>query len=120
MYSISSKIVKARKEHTCDLCCNKIDKGKKYRNQFNIESGETYTFKMHTHCENIAMELKMWDECYGGGLNDENFQETIKETFIQKMEIYHSEVFNYEHYQYPDFEGKLKFLCEHYEIPFNK
>ena len=32
---ISDKVVTARKEYYCELCISKINKGQKYRTQFN-------------------------------------------------------------------------------------
>lgn len=111
MIVLSSKVVIARKEHKCQLCCCKIEIGKRYNNQFNKQDDCVYTFKNHIHCQEIASKLKMYDYC-DYGLNDEGFYESIKEEFIRLMEIHESEVFNYDFYQYPIFPEQLKYVCE--------
>ena len=112
---ISSKIVKARKRHKCELCLCNIEVGEKYNTQFNKQDGDTYTFKNHIHCQEIASELKMYDYC-DYGLNDEGFYESIKEEFIKLMEQHNSQIFNYEHYKYPPFPNQLQYVCEFYKI----
>jgi len=114
MEIISSRIVKAKKHHVCGLCCSKIYIGTKYRNQFNKHDG-VYTWKNHLHCEEIAGKLKLYDEC-DYGLNDELFQEAIREEFIKLMEHHQSEVFNYQFYEYPIFYNQLKYVCEMHKI----
>ena len=111
MNQISSKIVKARKVHGCDFCFGKIQIGEKYRTQFNQYDGYVYSWKNHIRCEEIASELKMYDECYEG-LSSDLFQEYIREEFIKLQEQYNSEVFNYENYKYPSFDEQLNYVCE--------
>lgn len=113
MQRINSKTVVSRKEHICNLCNDKIEKGHKYRTQFNKLDGDTYTFKNHIHCGEIASRLKMYGEC-GYGLTDEIFQETIREEFVFLQELHNSEVFNYEHYRYPSFTEQLDYVCSYH------
>jgi hypothetical protein len=42
------KLQKARKDHECDLCHNKIPKGENYWREFNADSYTTR--KEHTNC----------------------------------------------------------------------
>lgn len=115
MNTISSKKQKARKEHKCNWCNCKILVGEIYRYQFIEFYGDTYAWKNHIHCEEIASKLKMFDYA-DYGVDEENFRETISEQFILIMEHHQSEVFNYEHYQYPSFEEQLKYVCEMHGI----
>ena len=48
--------IKARKEHTCDLCGRSIHKNTIYFYKF-IKDGEAYSFKTHCHCESILYYL---------------------------------------------------------------
>lgn len=113
METISSRIVTAKKHHVCGLCRTKIDIGTKYRTQFNKHDGGVYTWKNHLHCENIAGKLNLYDEY---GLNDEIFQEAILEEFIKLQQHHNSEVFEYEGFIYPNFDGRLKYVCEMHKI----
>ena len=73
---ISSNKIKARKDHVCDWCNLKIDKGKIYRKSFNVMDGDPFTWKNHIHCEKIAEHLKMFDDL-DYGLTEDLFQENI-------------------------------------------
>ncbi|MFH6944590.1 hypothetical protein [Flavobacterium sp. FlaQc-50] len=119
MEIISRTKPKALKNHICDWCNCKINKGTVYESSFCVQDGDTYTWKNHTHCENIASHLKMFDHDDGYGVTDEAFQETIREEYIRIMSIHHSEIYEYEHFKYPDFEGQLKFVCEFHKVEFN-
>jgi len=114
MQVISSKILKARKEHRCDLCLEKIEKGSQYERQFN-KINYVYTFKSHVYCKSIASHLNMYDDL-DFGLNDENFMETIRQEFIFLQELHNSEVFNYEHYRYPSFQEQLYYVCTYHLV----
>jgi len=72
-----------------------------------------YIFKNHIHCEKIAQELRMFGD---GPLDQDLFFENIREEYITIMEKYHSEIFNYEYFEYPNFKEQLDFVCKHYKI----
>ena len=112
METISYTTQKARKEHRCDWCNEKINIGETYAKLFYKED-DVYVWKNHIHCEKIAQELKMFDN---GSVSESDFYETIREEYVRIMEIHHSEVFNYEHFQYPNFKEQLDFVCEFYKI----
>lgn len=114
MQRISSKILVARKEHRCDLCLERIEKGSQYERQCN-KIDDIYTFKSHLYCRDIASHLKMYDYC-DYGLDDENFMETIRQEFIFLQELHNSEVFNYEHYVYPSFQEQLYYVCTYHLV----
>lgn len=118
MSTISFKKVKARKDHKCDWCEAKILKGNVYTKYFNVYEGEPFTWKNHIHCEEIASKLKMFDECADYGLDTDSFMEFIKEEYIRLMNLYHSEIFEYEFFEYPNFEERLKFVCEFHKVEF--
>jgi hypothetical protein len=42
---------KARKEHTCDLCINKIKKGESYIATAGKWEGDFFRHKLHIHCD---------------------------------------------------------------------
>lgn len=115
MIQLSNKIVKAKKVHFCQLCGSRIEKDQKYVYQFNKINDDAYAFKNHIHCGEIANKLKMYDEC-DEGLNDDAFQEHIKEEYIRLMEIHNYDVYNYEHFVSPPFDDRLKYVCEMHKI----
>lgn len=68
----------ARKEHICELCGCKINKGQKYYRQTNIYDGRIYDWIEHEECREIASKLDMFGECdYGEGLSSEVFEEIL-------------------------------------------
>ena len=115
METISTKEVKARKQHKCNWCGCKINIGTIYTTSFCVHDVDTYTWKNHIHCEEIASKLKMFDYA-DYGVDEENFQETIREEFIKLMKHHQSEVFNYQFYEYPIFPDQLKYVCEMHKI----
>jgi hypothetical protein len=116
MEIISVTKPKARKEHICNWCSCKIEKGSIYTNSFCVHDGETYTWKNHIHCEEIANKLKMFNYDDGYGVTDEAFQEAVREEYILLMQHYHFELYESEFFQYPNFEGKLAYVCEMHNI----
>ena len=68
----------ARKEHICELCSCKINKGQKYYRQTNIFDGRIYDWIEHEECREIASELDMYDGCdYDEGLTPDYFKEIL-------------------------------------------
>ena len=67
----------ARKEHICELCSCKINKGQKYYRQTNIFDGRIYDWIEHEECREIASKLDMYDECDDEGLSSEGFEEIL-------------------------------------------
>lgn len=54
--TLSNKEVKARKEHTCNYCGGKINKGEVYKN-YNLKYEDTmYTWKNHLKCSKLTSE----------------------------------------------------------------
>ena len=74
----------ARKEHICELCGCKINKGQKYYRQTNIYDGCIYDWIEHEECHQIASELDMYDECdYDEGLSSDYFKEILDDYIHQ-------------------------------------
>jgi len=67
------------------------------------------------HCEEIASKLKMYDEC-DEGLTEDNFYQSVREEFIILQQHHNSDIFEYEGFIYPNFEGQLKYVCEMHKI----
>ena len=72
----------ARKDHKCDFCYDVIHKGEQYQFQTNVFDGAIYNWKSHLRCEEIAAQLKMYDDC-DEGLTGEDFREIITESYYQ-------------------------------------
>lgn len=53
----------ARKEHICELCGGKINKGQKYHLQTNIYDGCIYEWVEHEECHQVSSELDMYGVC---------------------------------------------------------
>lgn len=70
------KETKARKEHTCDFCSNKIREGEFYIKSTHVYDGQVYDWKTHKHCAEIAHRLKMYDNC-DEGVTQDYFMESI-------------------------------------------
>lgn len=67
---------KAKKEHRCNFCNEKIAKREIYIKSTHKYDGEVYDWKVHLHCAKIAEQLKMYDNA-DEGVTEEIFQETI-------------------------------------------
>ena len=115
MEIISYTTPKAKKEHICDYCNDKIPIGQKYRRSF-CKEDEIYIWKNHLHCEEIMQKLGMFDE---DSVTQDLFVESVKEEYDRIMEIHESEIFNYEHFKYPSFSERLKYVCDFHKININ-
>ena len=74
----------ARKEHICDFCGCKINKGQKYYRQTNIYDGCIYDWIEHEECSQIASELDMYGECdFDEGLSPDNFRDILNDYIYQ-------------------------------------
>lgn len=75
----------ARKEHICDLCGGKINKGQKYYRQTNLYDGCFYEWVEHEECHQIASELDMYDKCDSDeGLTSGCFGDILDEYIYQE------------------------------------
>lgn len=78
MEVIRQQIVTARKDHKCDYCEQKIQKGQKYDYQFCVD-GEAYSWKSHLDCNELACALEMFDDGYDDGLTQNDFKTYVCE-----------------------------------------
>jgi len=111
--TISHVEVKARKNHSCDWCCAKIEVGEVYNKQTFTYDGSILTWKSHLSCISLATELNWFDEC-DEGLTESDFYENVIQKYMSVM----SEEFN-EAYESPDFVDppfleQLQFLKDKY------
>lgn len=75
----------ARKEHICELCGGKINKGQKYYRQTNIYDGRVYDWIEHEECGQVAYELDMYDECdIDTGLSSNDFGAVLDDYIHQE------------------------------------
>lgn len=75
----------SRKEHICELCGGKINKGQKYHRQTNIYDGCIYDFISHEECSQIAFELDMYDNCDSeDGLSPDYFKDILDDYIHQE------------------------------------
>lgn len=77
---ISDKVVTARKKYYCELCISKINKGQKYRTQFNKYFGDVGTFRAHTECCELSKIIVDADE---DGIDEDNFKEAMTD-YVRK------------------------------------
>lgn len=75
------KEVKANKDHRCNFCCEKINKGDNYITSTHKQDGIVYDWKTHKHCSGIADRLKMYENC-DDGLTSDDFQESIHSEYF--------------------------------------
>jgi hypothetical protein len=107
---------KARKQHVCDFCNNKIEIGETYDKQICSLDGSVYTWKSHIRCKIIAAKLKMYDECYGEGLTGDDFIEEIKGEYDNLMSKNFPEIYKNSNFKHPSFSDQLNFVCKHHDI----
>lgn len=82
MEMLSCKIVKARKEHLCNMCATKIAKGERYEHQTNKCDGRIYEWRTHLHCKKICSEI--WDYVDPDeGMTGDDFRDAVKELMHQ-------------------------------------
>lgn len=84
MFVLKNKIVRAKKDHTCNFCGVEIDKGEKYHLQViknDLTYKSIYTWKSHIKCMDIAHKLDMFKDCEDDGLPSDMFWEIIEETY---------------------------------------
>lgn len=73
METISIVKRKARKDHICDTCRSRIQKGEEYEISTNKDNGELYTWKQCYHCKPIV-ERMFKEGFYPDGATDQDFR----------------------------------------------
>lgn len=76
--------VKARNEHRCDFCGDKIIEGEIYCKSTHKNDGDIYDWKTHKNCAWIASKLRMYDDA-DEGVSGDDFQEHISQEFFDLM-----------------------------------
>ena len=81
MNQISSKRIKARKEHTCDMCNSKIYANEEYDLEVIENDGTLYNWKQCDHCKGVLtrMSLEGW---YPDGISNQMFSAFISDNQI--------------------------------------
>ena len=78
MITVRHKLVKARKEHVCNYCSEKVSVGEHYYNSGHIYEGTAYTWKGHVNCSKLLTELNMeGDE----GVDQDTFVEYVNNAY---------------------------------------
>lgn len=81
METISTKKVKARKNHICNMCGSTIYIGEKYDLEAIKNDGAIYTWKQCDHCKGVLsrMSLKGW---YPDGISKQMFESFVYDNQI--------------------------------------
>jgi len=113
----SATKTKAVKDHICNFCGHRINKGDHYMKSTHVDD-EIYDWKAHEHCEEISHRLKMYDVCdHGEGLTADHFQEIICDEYTELMRAKSEEgylIFKTE-FQSVVFRHKLGTVIRHYK-----
>ena len=59
MTTLTNKRVKARKEHICNFCGNKIPRGETYNYSTHVFDGQVYSWRSHAKCDDLCSAI--WD-----------------------------------------------------------
>lgn len=70
---------KARKQHRCSFCNERIMVGEKYIKSTHVYDGSAYDWKAHKYCNKLAHTLDMFKQSYEGVTQD-YFIETVNDT----------------------------------------
>ena len=99
----------ARKEHYCEFCGGKINKGEKYIRQTQSDGGQAYTLKFHIHCSELCELLKMRNE-YGDNLTNVDFEGCVDE-YVRRKHYVKSK---------PDKFGYIWHRATGWDLPFEE
>ena len=106
--------VKANKEHNCNFCTFKIEKGNSYFKSVH-KIDEVYTWKTHSHCKKISEILAMYDNC-DEGVTTYDFIENIKSEYNDLMLTNNYEIYTNKDFIVPSFQDRLNFVLVHYNL----
>lgn len=85
MTTLANKIeTKARKEHRCDFCMDKIRVKETYLKTTFIFEGDICNWKTHKHCEKLAIRLNMYEDAYEG-VDCDDFAEHVQCKYIELL-----------------------------------
>lgn len=97
---------KARKNHTCDLCCRTIHKGEVYHRYSGKYNGDMFDSKYHLHCRNI---IKAYCEAMG----DPEYDEESISDWLHDIHCIPCE--HYENDDCTNIEFSCPYILRHYE-----
>lgn len=111
---------KAKKEHRCDLCAEKIFKGDKYIKSTHKHDGDLYDWKTHDWCAELANKMEMYEDA-DEGLTGDMFMEIVGDKhydlmlaqFTENELKRHSDVLR--QLRYVRFREKLHYVIMHYK-----
>ena len=113
---------KASKDHLCNFCGYKIQKGVTYIKSTHKFDGDVYDWKAHDYCHKIADTLKMYDHA-DEGVTMEHFQETIYSEHFDLLvkQFPENELKKYsdiiQQLKSVEFKSMLSFVIRHYNTP---
>lgn len=113
MQTLRESKPKARKEHKCDFCCEKIKKGEVYNSQTNVYDGDIYVWKTHKKCSEIAAELRMYDNC-DEGVGQSEFWDYITEEYQDLMIKTNLKKYESKGFKIPSFLNQLNFVFNYH------
>ena len=70
--------VKAKKEHRCSFCNERIKSGETYIKSTHIFDGSVYDWKAHKMCDYLCTKMNMYADC-DEGVTQDDFMEIISE-----------------------------------------
>lgn len=98
---------KARKEHRCDYCNGKIEKGEKYQNSTHVHD-DLYTWKAHLSCQELAEKMEMFKDC-PDGVTEGDFSDFVNDYYFDFLKD-EGDDYDNTHYHYRLEKVKNKFL----------
>ena len=78
-FILSETVVKARKEHRCDMCKGRIEIGEGYCRSFSVDGGDNWLLKEHLECKE-----KREDMC-SNCVNKFDCETSLEECFYEKV-----------------------------------
>lgn len=105
---------KARKQHQCNFCLGKIEKGDLYLKSV-CKGDYIYSWKVHRHCDKVAEKLGIYD-FYDEGATADDFIETVKQEY-NGIIYNHPNKINRDIDLTPlDFQSQLKLVVSYHDI----
>ena len=105
----NAKLTTAIKGHSCNFCCQPIEKGTKYFKSTHSMDGAVYDWKTHQECADIADKLKMYDHV-DEGVTTDDFIESIKDEYSRIMSETQTELYESKSFVVPHFKERLAFV----------
>jgi len=112
---------KAKIDHRCDFCGEKIHKGDMYMCSSHADSGRAYSFKTHTWCDGLASRLDMYGDAGEDGVSQDYFMEAVSSTYDDIMikmftnedsKKYQDAIMQLRHVK---FREKMHYVIRHYQ-----